>query len=385
MSSGHAEHRAGAELEELAGQVAGVDPVAAGPGEHDAAVDVERAERDDQRGHAAVRHQHAVDEAEDRAEQEARREHRDDRDVGLLDEQPAGQVGGQRHHRADGQVDVAGDDHDGLADGEQDQDRRVEQEVAPPVAAEQEAVVLRGREHDDGHQHEEDRQLARAQHGRQRAARRREPARLDEQRLARGHLGVGALVARVGALDVGVAHVFGVPAGLFGGAKRRRRTPWGVHRTSSRWWVAACMTASGVASARSSSAVIRPSHRTSDAVGHAEDLGELGGDHQDREALPGELGEQPVHLGLGADVDAAGGLVDDQQPGIGGQPLGDDDLLLVAAAHRGRGHVERAGLHLQASGPGAGGPVLHGRGEQPGLRDAAADDAGDVAGRPRSR
>ena len=29
--------------------------------------------------------------------------------------------------------------------------------------------------------------------------------------------------------------------------------------------------------------------------------------------LPGQLREQPVHLGLGADVDAPGGLVDDQQ------------------------------------------------------------------------
>ena len=216
-----------------------------------------------------------------------------------------------------------------------------------PSALKRKPLFFDGREHDDRHQHEEDRQLARAEHGRR----------------ARGASGTAGSARRaaprsadtswcsdpwpVRALDVGVAH-----------------------RAASRWWVAACMTASGVASARSSSAVIRPSHRTSDAVGHAEDLGQLGGDHQDREALPGELGEQPVHLGLGADVDAPGGLVDDQQLGVGGQPLGDDDLLLVAAAHRGRGHVERAGLHLQAPGPGAGGPVLHGGGQQPGLRDA---------------
>ena len=74
------------------------------------------------------------------------------------------------------------------------------------------------------------------------------------------------------------------------------------------------MTALGVASSRSMSAVSRPSQHDEDAVGHAEHLGQLGGDHQDRDALPGELGEQPVHLGLGADVDAAGRLVDDQQP-----------------------------------------------------------------------
>ena len=144
-----------------------------------------------------------------------------------------------------------------------------------------------------------------------------------------GHLGgVGAVVTRVRALDVGVAHRAvlqvvggGVHDGLGGGV--------------------------GAVEVGGDPALADDE----DAVGHAEDLGELGGDHQDREALPGELGEQPVHLGLGADVDAAGGLVDDQQLGIGGQPLGDDDLLLVAAAHRGRGHVERAGLHLQAARP----------------------------------
>ena len=48
------------------------------------------------------------------------------------------------------------------------------------------------------------------------------------------------------------------------------------------------------------------------AVGHAEHLGQLGRDHEDRDALAGELGEQAVHLGLGAHVDAAGRLVDDE-------------------------------------------------------------------------
>ena len=37
------------------------------------------------------------------------------------------------------------------------------------------------------------------------------------------------------------------------------------------------------------------------------------------------------HLGLGADVDAAGGLVHQQHRGLGHQALGDDHLLLVAA------------------------------------------------------
>ncbi len=68
-----------------------------------------------------------------------------------------------------------------------------------------------------------------------------------------------------------------------------------------------------------------------DAVAHAQHLGQLAGDHEDAQALLGQLAHEPVDLGLGADVDAARGLVDDEQPGLAGQPLAHDDLLLVAA------------------------------------------------------
>ena len=52
-----------------------------------------------------------------------------------------------------------------------------------------------------------------------------------------------------------------------------------------------------------------------------------------RSAVPavGELAQQLVHVGLGLDVDADGGLVDDQDLDAGGEPFGDADLLLVAA------------------------------------------------------
>ncbi len=68
-----------------------------------------------------------------------------------------------------------------------------------------------------------------------------------------------------------------------------------------------------------------------DAVGHPEDLLHLGGDHDDRLALVGELVEQVVDLLLRADVDAPGGLVEDQDVAVALQPLGQHDLLLVAA------------------------------------------------------
>ncbi len=68
-----------------------------------------------------------------------------------------------------------------------------------------------------------------------------------------------------------------------------------------------------------------------DAVTHADQLGQFGRDQDDREALAREIGDQAVDLGLGLDVDALGRLVQDQNPGCRRQPLGEHDLLLVAA------------------------------------------------------
>ena len=42
--------------------------------------------------------------------------------------------------------------------------------------------------------------------------------------------------------------------------------------------------------------------------------------------------DQLVNVLLGADIDADGRLVDDQDVALRGQPFGDADLLLVAAA-----------------------------------------------------
>src|SRR6478735_10027703 len=68
-----------------------------------------------------------------------------------------------------------------------------------------------------------------------------------------------------------------------------------------------------------------------DAVAEPEDLLELRGDEDDGHALAGELGDELLDLGLGADVDAASGLVEDQHLGLGDQPAGQQHLLLVAS------------------------------------------------------
>src|SRR4051794_264601 len=66
------------------------------------------------------------------------------------------------------------------------------------------------------------------------------------------------------------------------------------------------------------------------SVRQAEDFLELGADHDDRHALSGESHDHVVDRLPGADIDAAGRLVEDHDLGFTFQPLGDDDLLLVA-------------------------------------------------------
>ena len=66
-------------------------------------------------------------------------------------------------------------------------------------------------------------------------------------------------------------------------------------------------------------------------VAHAQDFGQLGRNHDNRLALLRQVVEQVVNLAFRAHIDAAGRLVEDQDVGIGGQPLADDHLLLVAA------------------------------------------------------
>ena len=56
----------------------------------------------------------------------------------------------------------------------------------------------------------------------------------------------------------------------------------------------------------------------------------------------GELVDELVNLVLGPDVDAAGGFVEDDDLGVALEPLGENDLLLIAARKR-AGDLLRAG------------------------------------------
>ena len=83
-------------------------------------------------------------------------------------------------------------------------------------------------------------------------------------------------------------------------------------------------------------------------VAHAEHLFHLGADHQDREALRGQGRHVAVDLRLGPHVDAPRGLVEDQHPGLHGQPLAQHDLLLVAAREVHHPPVDRRRLDPEA-------------------------------------
>ncbi len=89
----------------------------------------------------------------------------------------------------------------------------------------------------------------------------------------------------------------------------------------------------------------------------AQDLRQLGRDHDDRLALGGQRVDQPVDLGLRADVDAARRLVEEQDVAIAQQPLRDHDLLLVAARQqldrlRDRGRADTQLAHVALGRPG---------------------------------
>src|SRR5699024_11956891 len=82
-------------------------------------------------------------------------------------------------------------------------------------------------------------------------------------------------------------------------------------------------------------------------VSHADALRQLGGDEDDGHALGGEVTHELVDGPLGADVDAAGGLVHDDDAGVGDEPLGQDDLLLVATGQEADLVAAAAGGELQ--------------------------------------
>ena len=85
-----------------------------------------------------------------------------------------------------------------------------------------------------------------------------------------------------------------------------------------------------------------------DTVAHAQNLRQLRGDHQHRDALAGEFGDETVYFRLGADVDAARGFVENENARVDHQPACDQHFLLIAARQIQDGLFEVGRAHTQA-------------------------------------
>src|SRR5689334_2139836 len=111
-----------------------------------------------------------------------------------------------------------------------------------------------------------------------------------------------------------------------------------------------------------------------DPIAHLEHLRQLGRDEDHSHPTRAQRADDFVDLPLGPDVHAARGLVEDQHVDVGLEPLGEDDLLLVAARERPdrRRHVGQPDLQLLDVLLGE--PALFARLDAPGALGRQPDD-----------
>src|SRR3954468_9503119 len=168
----HAEHRVRTDVQERVRKRLGVDLPAARPEERQSAEGIQRPQRHDECGDLAPCRQHSVEQSAGGAERDAQDEDGHERHPRVLGEQVTGQEGGQAEHRALREVDVAGDDDQRLACGEDGEDRRVDREVAQRVRVDETRLQDRGHR-DQDRQRDEDAELADTEHPLRQVARAR--------------------------------------------------------------------------------------------------------------------------------------------------------------------------------------------------------------------
>ena len=203
---------------------------------------------------------------------------------------------GQADDRADRDVEPAGDDHHGLAHRQHAEDGDGEADIEQ---------VARGEEHVAA----------------QRAEDRDEHGERDQQ----------ADVVDADAVDEPA-----MPRPACRPSLAADRLVDAVHWTAPSCWAAACgmacfRIAASLMSGRVEFAGDAAAGHDQHAVGEADQLRHLRGDQHDGDAARRQLVDQPVDLGLGADVDAARRLVEDEQHRLPRQPARQHHLLLVAA------------------------------------------------------
>lgn len=87
-------------------------------------------------------------------------------------------------------------------------------------------------------------------------------------------------------------------------------------------------------------------HRVN-AVTDTDELGQLGGNHDDGLACIGKLIDDFVDLILGADVDASGRLIEDEDVRLRDNPLGEQHFLLVTTGEGGDIHIDVMALDVE--------------------------------------
>lgn len=122
----------------------------------------------------------------------------------------------------------------------------------------------------------------------------------------------------------------------------------------------------------------RATAQDDDAVGALDEFLDVGGDEQDGEAFAGEVVDEALDLGLGADVDAPGGLVEQQDLGLQAEPAGQQDLLLVAAGEFADLLLGARGLDPQPLHEDVDDAVLLGTGDDAGTGEAGHRGQHDV-------
>src|SRR5262249_13851102 len=115
-----------------------------------------------------------------------------------------------------------------------------------------------------------------------------------------------------------------------------------------------------------------------DAITHAEHFRQLARYHQYGEPLRRQLPHQAMDLRLGADIDAARWLVQDEELRLVGEPLAQHDLLLVAAGKLAGDLFERTGLDREALDAVTGEPVLGGAVDEAAERHLAQGSEAEI-------
>ena len=230
-------------------------------------------------GHAADGDDEPVEQPAGEPDGRGREDAAGDAELGMAAQQIGRDVGGEADHRGHRQVDVAGEDHQHLAGGDDGEQAGVHRQRRQ-IGAAQHARV-------DGH-HRQDHGRASPAAGPARGATTSGAASRRGRSTASASGDVRAASAGCGAAGVGhrVEHA------LLGRLGRRQL---------------------------GGDPALAQHH---DPVAHAQQLGQLRRDQDDGEALPGQVGDDRVHLGLGLHVDALGRLVEDQHARLGRQPLG---------------------------------------------------------------